>query len=82
MSTTSYVAGRAPSPFADNGSGVYLGDPSQRLLMHEPLLCAACNLTGAEFALICQALDYTLDATPLDLAHTSALYRHGWLARA
>ena len=82
MSTTTYVAGRAPSPFADNGYGVYLGDSSQRLLTHEPLLCAACNLTGAEFAQICQALNYTLDATPLELGYISALYRHGWLAHA
>ena len=81
MSTTSYAAGRAPSPFADNGSGSYLQDNSQKLLMHEPLLCAACNLTGAEFAQISQALGFTLD-TPLDLSHVSALYRHGWLAHA
>jgi hypothetical protein len=81
MSTTSYAAGRAPSPFADNGSGIYLQDPSQKLLMHEPLLCAACNLTGAEFAQICQALGFTLD-TVLNLDNVSALYRNGWLAHA
>ena len=81
MSTTSYAAGRALSPFADDGYGSYLADPSQKLLMYEPLLCAACNLTGAEFAQICQALNFDLD-TSLDLAHVSALYRHGWLAHA
>jgi peptidoglycan hydrolase-like protein with peptidoglycan-binding domain len=81
MATTSYLAGRALSPFADNGYGAYFADNSQKLLMHEPLLCAACNLTGAEFAQISQALGFTLD-TPLDLAHASALYRHGWLAHA
>lgn len=81
MSTTSYVAGRAPSPFADDGSGTYLHDGSQKLLMHEPLLCAACNLTGAEFAQIAQGLNYDLN-TPLELEYVSALYRHGWLAHA
>ncbi len=81
MSTTSYAAGRAPSPFADNGSGLYLQDASQKLLMHEPMLCAACNLTGAEFAQISQALGFTL-ATPLNLANVSALYGNGWLAHA
>ena len=81
MSTTAYLAARAPSPFADNGYGVYFSDTSQTLLMHEPLLCAACSLTGIEFAQICQALGFTL-TTPLDLAHVSALYRHGWLAHA
>ena len=81
ISTTSYLAGRAPSPFADNRYGAYFADHSQTLLMHEPMLCAACNLTGTEFAQISQALGFTLQ-TPLDLGHVSALYRHGWLAHA
>ena len=56
-------------------------DPSQKLLVHEPFLCAACNLTGAEFAQIVQALGFDL-STPLNLANVSALYRNGWLAHA
>ncbi|QGM47133.1 hypothetical protein H2LOC_016335 [Methylocystis heyeri] len=79
--TTSYVAGRAASPFAEDGYGGVLGDPDQKLLMHEPFLCAACNLTGAEFAQIVQASGFDL-STPLDLPSVSALYRNGWLAHA
>jgi hypothetical protein len=79
--TTSYVAGRAVSPFADNGYGVIFADPSQKLIVHEPFLCAACSLTGAEFAQIVQALGFDL-TTPLNLANVSALYRNGWLAHA
>jgi hypothetical protein len=81
ITTTSYAAGRAASPFADNGYGVLFADSSQRLLVHEPFLCAACNLTGAEFAQIVQALNFDL-TTPLTLANVSALYRNGWLAHA
>lgn len=79
--TTSYVAGQAGSPFVDNGYGVIFADQSQKLLMHEPFLCAACNLTGVEFAQIVQALGYDL-TTQLSLASVSALYRNGWLAHA
>ena len=78
---TSYVAGQGFSPFADNGYGVIFADTSQKLLVHEPFLCAACNLTGAEFAQITEALDFDL-STQLNLANVSALYRNGWLARA
>src|SRR5262249_21297074 len=41
-----------PSPFADDGYGDYLTNPAQTLSGQEPALCAACHLTGAEFALI------------------------------
>ena len=81
VTTTSYVAGQAASPFADNGYGVIFADPSQKLLVHEPFLCAACSLTGSEFAQIVQALGFDL-TTPLNLANVSALYRNGWLAHA
>lgn len=81
VTTTSYVAGQAVSPFADNGYGVIFADTSQKLLMHEPFLCAACNLTGAEFAQIVQALGFDL-TTQLNLANVSVLYRNGWLAHA
>ena len=46
---------------------------------HQPLICAACNLTGAEFALITAALNFDA-TTPLTLANVSALFRYGWLA--
>jgi peptidoglycan hydrolase-like protein with peptidoglycan-binding domain len=78
---TSYVAGRAVSPFADNGYGTLFADPNQRLMVHEPFLCAACNITGAEFAQIAQALNFDL-TTPLNLDTVSAIYRNGWLPRA
>jgi hypothetical protein len=79
VSAATYTAGRLSPPFADNGYGVYLSDPSQTLFGHEPLLCAACNLTGAEFAQIAAALKF--DATTgLTLANVSALFRYGWLA--
>ncbi|MGH3511530.1 MAG: neuraminidase-like domain-containing protein [Pseudonocardiaceae bacterium] len=81
VTTTSYVAGQAASPFADNGYGEIFADPGQKLLMHEPFLCAACSLTGAEFAQIIQALGFDL-TTQLNLANVSALYRIGWLAHA
>jgi hypothetical protein len=81
VTATSYVAGQATAPFADNGYGVIFADPNQKLLVHEPFLCAACNLTGAEFAQIVQALGYDL-STPLNLANVSALFRNGWLAHA
>ena len=81
QSSGSYIAGRPASSFADNGYGVFLADPTQKLLNdeYEPLLCAACNLTGAEFALITTALAFD-PSTPLTLANVSALFRYGWLA--
>ena len=60
----------------------HLRRSSQKLLVHEPFLCAACNLTGAEFAQIVQALGFDL-TTPLNLANVSALYpaTAGWRMR-
>jgi hypothetical protein len=81
VTTTSYVAGQAASPFADDGYGVIFADPGQKLLVHEPFLCAACSLTGVEFAQLVQALGFDL-STPLNLANVTALYRNGWLAHA
>jgi peptidoglycan hydrolase-like protein with peptidoglycan-binding domain len=74
-----YSAGRMLPPFADDGYGDFLVDLTQTLFGHEPLLCAACNLTGAEFTLIAQALGFTA-STPLTLVNVSALFRYGWLA--
>jgi len=65
--------------FADNGYGDYLTDASQTLLAHQPALCAACGLTGAEFTLITGALGFG-PATPLTLGNVSAVFRFGWLA--
>ena len=76
-----YTAGRQLPPFADDGYGDYLTAPGQTLLGHEPVLCAACNITGAEFTLITQALGYDA-STPLTLDTVSVLFRHGWLAHA
>ncbi len=81
LSAGGYTAGRRLPPFADDGYGDYLTDPSQTLLGHEPALCAACNLTGAEFTLITGALGFGA-STPLTLANVSALFRYGWLAHA
>ena len=66
--------------FGDNGYGGYLTDASQTLLAHQPALCAACGLTGAEFTLITGALGFG-PATPLTLGNVSAVFRFGWLAR-
>ena len=49
-------------------------------LDHEPVLRAALNLTGDEFVMIAQALGFD-DATPLNVANVSAIFRRGWLAR-
>ena len=81
MSAAGYTAGQRTPPFADDGYGNFLADPTQTLLGHEPALCAACNLTSAEFALITSALGF-LPATPLSLASVSAVFRYGWLAHA
>jgi len=79
MTAGGYTAGQRLAPFADDGYGDFLADPSQTLFGHEPALCAACNLTGAEFALITTALGFD-SSTPLTLANVSALLRCGWLA--
>jgi hypothetical protein len=52
-----------------------------RLLDHQGALCAAFNLTGAEFSLIIADLGYDA-STPLTLPAISEVYRRGWLARA
>ena len=49
-------------------------------LDHESALCAAFNLTGAEFTLITNALGFDA-TTQLNLTNISAIYRRGWLAR-
>ncbi|HEV2451110.1 MAG TPA: neuraminidase-like domain-containing protein [Streptosporangiaceae bacterium] len=74
-----YTAGRHTPPFADDGYGDFLADPAQTLFGHQPTLCAAFNLTGAEFTLITTALGFD-PSTPLTLANVSAVFRYGWLA--
>jgi peptidoglycan hydrolase-like protein with peptidoglycan-binding domain len=74
-----YKVGRQPAPFAGGGSGEFLTDPTQTLFGHEPTLCAACNITGAEFQLIVEHLGYGPNAT-LSLGNVSELFRYGWLA--
>lgn len=81
LSQGSYTAGRLTPPFAANSVGAYLADASQTLFGHEPLLSAACNLTGAEFAQIAQQWGFDA-STPLLLANVSQLFRCGWLAHA
>jgi hypothetical protein len=79
LSPGQYTAGRHTPPFADDGYGDFLADASQTLFGHQPTLCAAFNLTGAEFALISRALGFG-PATPLTPDNVSALFRFGWLA--
>jgi GH18 family chitinase len=79
IQTAAYAVGQEPPTFADDGSGAFLQDTSQTLFGHEAALCAACNLTGAEFVLIAQALGFDANTT-LTLANVSAMYRLGWLA--
>jgi hypothetical protein len=76
-----YTAGHLTPPFADNGYGVFLPGGPQTLFAHQPLICAACNLTGVEFALITTALGFDA-STPLTLPNVSAVFRQGWLAHA
>jgi hypothetical protein len=79
MSAGEYTAGRQNPPFAADTAGQYLTDPAQTLFGHEPTLCAAGNLTGADFALITKALGYDA-STPLTLDAVSAVFRYGWFA--
>jgi hypothetical protein len=81
MAVAGYTAGQATPQFADDGYGDFLTDSThtQTIFGHEPTLCAACNLTSAEFALITSALGFGA-STPLTLDNVSALFRHGWLA--
>jgi ABC toxin N-terminal region/Neuraminidase-like domain/FHA domain/PA14 domain len=83
ISAAGYTAGQATPPFADDGYGDFLtnDNPAQTIFGHEPTLCAACNLTSAEFALIASALGFG-PSTPLTLPNVSALFRYGWLAHA
>jgi hypothetical protein len=80
ITASGYTAGRRPAPFAGDGSGEFLTDPSQTLFGHAPTLCAACNITGAEFQLIAAHCDYGPNE-PLTLESVSVVYRYGWLAR-
>ena len=79
VTAASYTAGRLSPPFAATTTGAFLTDQTQKLFGHEPLLCAAFNLTGADFALICTALGFD-GTTPLTLDKVSAVFRYGWLA--
>jgi Neuraminidase-like domain/Putative peptidoglycan binding domain/Salmonella virulence plasmid 28.1kDa A protein len=70
--------------FADDGYGNYLNNQNEPFLNHQATLCAAFNLTGAEFTLITgNAVPGALGfgpTTPLTLANVSAVFRIGWLA--
>ena len=81
QSVSGYTAGQQIAPFANDGYGTgdFLTDLSQTLFGHEPALCAACNVTSAEFGLITTALGFD-PSTPLTLANVSTLFRYGWLA--
>ena len=57
------------------------GATTPSLLDHQAALCAAFNLTGAEFSLIIADLGYHA-GTPLILPTISQIYCRGWLARA
>ncbi len=81
ISAGGYTAGQHVPPFGDNGYGEYLVDPNQTLFGHEPTICAACNLTSAEFALIATALGFDA-STALSLDTVSQVFRFGWLAHA
>jgi hypothetical protein len=74
-----YIAGVQPPPFTDNGYGDFLADPTQTVFGHEPVLRAAFHLTGAEFTLIANSLQFR-SSTPLNLNNISGMFRVGWLA--
>jgi len=74
-----YTAGVQAAPFSDNGYGEFLADLSQTIFGHEPALRAAFNLTGAEFAVIVNELQFTA-STPLTLDNISSIFRIGWFA--
>jgi hypothetical protein len=65
--------------FAPNAYGVLFSSGTEPLMAHEATLCAAFNLTGADFVLITSALGYA-STTVLNLASISAIYRIGWFA--
>jgi peptidoglycan hydrolase-like protein with peptidoglycan-binding domain len=79
FATGTYTAGIQPPPFADDGYGDFLADPTQTIYGHEPALRAAFHLTGAEFTLIANSLQFTPN-TALTLANISSIFRIGWLA--
>lgn len=79
FTTGTYTAGIQPPPFADNGYGDFLADPTQTIFGHEPVLRAAFHLTGAEFTLIANSLQFTAN-TPLTLSNISRIFRVGWMA--
>ncbi|HEX6972712.1 MAG TPA: PA14 domain-containing protein,virulence plasmid 28 protein, partial [Limnochordia bacterium] len=66
--------------FAEDGYGNYLSDPNAKLLDHVAALRAACQLTDGAFDQIVQELGFDA-TTPLNVAHVSAIFRHGYLAR-
>jgi len=65
--------------FADNGSGEFLRDNTQKISDHAVTLRAAFGLTGDEFDEVIAALSFS--AANLTFDNISAIYRHGWLAR-
>jgi peptidoglycan hydrolase-like protein with peptidoglycan-binding domain len=65
--------------FAPNSYGVLFSSTTEPLMAHQSTLCAAFNLTGADFVLITSTLGYT-STTVLNLANISAIYRIGWFA--
>jgi hypothetical protein len=89
LRTGSYTAGTLPSPFVDDGYGNFLQDSTQKIFGRESAICAACNVTGAEFALIAEKLGFDtnspptpdkVSAIPLTLPNVSAIFRYGWSA--
>lgn len=65
--------------FAIDAYGNFLQDTTQTVGGHQATLCAAFNLTGAEFELVLAACTLA-DTSILGLANISAIYRVGWMA--
>jgi hypothetical protein len=68
--------------FADNGYGEFLTNGSIKLADHAEAVRAAFDLSSEEYEAITTALRYSPALTPLSVPVISAIYRHGWLARA
>jgi hypothetical protein len=66
--------------FGDNGYGEFLTNAVETLSAHAEVIRGAFNLTGDEWDRIFKALAFD-NATKLNLANISAIYRRGWLAR-